>query len=328
MLRVLQEHDTSEGVRISINPKDYDTLRIWIRGRKSVPLSIFQKMKFGIKKALIIRNSDANPELEYNVFTRVFVAVRSFKEKKLHFKMFKDVPCNSLEYLLPDGKIKMSHFDKGFLTSSVFLGTVVIAAKTLAVASNFKLDLAWLGLGLAGLIGAKGWIGYKNKRNQYLVNISRTLYFKTVSNNRGVLTLLTDRAQDEEFKESLLAYVFLLSPLNRRGVPGISYTAQDPLYDTPASLQDRIEKWLKDKYKINNVQFDIDDALLKLDNLGLLIRHADGTLTTYPIDVALSTLPQSSSGWSTHGALRESQLEEFITKDQLDNTLEHHQGWQ
>ena len=42
------------------------------------------------------------------------------------------------------------------------------------------------------------------------------IYFKM---DCGVVTLLTDRAQDEEFKEALLAYAFLPSPPNRQGIP-------------------------------------------------------------------------------------------------------------
>lgn len=315
-MKLIQEHDTNEGVRVSINPKEYATLRIWTRGRTTVPMNMLQKIQSGMKRAF----KKVDNVSSYKVYTRVFVAVRSWKEKKLHFKVFKEVPCNQLEYLLPDGKIKMSRFDKGFLASSMFLGTTVIALKLLAVASNFKLDLAWLGLVLAGLIGARGWIGYKNKRNQYLVNLSKTLYFKTVSNNRGVLTLLTDRAQDEEFKEALLAYLFLLSPLNRRGVPGVSYTAGDPLYDTPGTLQVRIEDWLKEKFNIDNVQFDVEDALLKLDKIGLLIHHADGTLTTFPIDVAIDTLPKPSNRYTPL-----SDLEDTLTQQDV---LRYHQGWQ
>jgi hypothetical protein len=321
--RLIQEHDTSEGVRVSVNPQDYATLRIWTRGRKVVPSNFFQKMKFGLSKAM--RISSANDD-KNEVFTRVFVAVRSQNEKKLHFKVFKDVPCNQLEYLLPDGKIMMSRFDKGFLASSVFLGTTVIAAKMIAIASDYKLDLAWIGMGIAGLIGARGWIGYKNKRNKYLANLSRTLYFKTISNNRGVLTLLTDRGQDEEFKECLLAYAFLLSPVNRRGIPGVAYTADNPHFDTSASLQVRIEKWLQEKFNINDMQFDIDDALLKLDKIGLLVRHPDDTLSAIPMEVALDVLPQASSHW-LGGISHDSESIEDGGVTISNEAFVHHQGW-
>jgi hypothetical protein len=37
------------------------------------------------------------------------------------------------------------------------------------------------------------------------------LYFKNIANNRGLLTLLVDRAEDELFKKLALTYSFLLA---------------------------------------------------------------------------------------------------------------------
>ena len=321
---LLQTHDTMEGVRVSVDPKQYSTIRLWTRGLSTVKTGAIQRLKRHAKMAF---KRDKQPLSSFhNVYTRVFVAVRSKKSKKLHLKIFKDVPCNELEYLLPDGKIEMSRFDKGFLASSVFLGTVAVTTKLFALASNLKLDFALLGLGIAGLIGARGWVGYKNKRNKYLVNLSRTLYFKTVSNNRGVLTLLTDRAQDEEFKEALLAYLFLLSPPNRRGVPGLAYSVDSPEYDTPVTLQQRIEKWLLETFGFDKIQFDIDDALVKLDNIGLLIKHADHTLSAIPMEVALETLPHPAYQWQSLGALRNS--ESYEESGQVkDEDSKYYSGW-
>jgi hypothetical protein len=42
------------------------------------------------------------------------------------------------------------------------------------------------------------------------VDLSRMLYFKNIANNRSLLTLLVDRAEDETFKEALLTYTFIL----------------------------------------------------------------------------------------------------------------------
>ena len=45
----------------------------------------------------------------------------------------------------------------------------------------------------------------------YLTDVNRTLYYNNIANNRGLLALLVDRAEDELFKEALLAYTFLLT---------------------------------------------------------------------------------------------------------------------
>ena len=320
-LFLIKEHEAGEGVSVVVDPLDYSVLRMWTRGRSPRKYTLLQKLKQSATSLLSRASSPSNNDL----YTRVFVAVRSKKENKLHLKVFKDIPCDKLEYLLPDGKIMMSKFDKGFLASSAFLGTFAIGVKLYSLALDWKIDFGLLGLTIAALIGVKGWAGYKNKRNKYLLNVSRTLYYNTVSNNRGVLTLLTDRALDEEFKETLLAYVFLLSPANRRGVPGTAHTADKPEYDSASSLQSRVEKWLLETFKIDKLHFDVDDALLKLDNMGLLVRHADDTYSALPIDVALNILPTPTSRWESLGILRDSESPEDGKVREADSYTDH--GW-
>lgn len=321
-LFLIKEHEAGEGVSVVVNPLDYSILRMWTRGRTPRRLSLYQRLKKGTSNLL----SQSNDNLPQNddLYTRVFVAVRSKKESKLHLKVFKDIPCDKLEYLLPNGKILMSKFDKGFLAASAFLGTSALVVKLYSLALDWKVDFGLLGLTVAVLVGMKGWSGYKNKRNNYLLNLSRTLYYNTVSNNRGVLTLLTDRALDEEFKETLLAYVFLSSPANRRGVPGTAHTTDKPEYDTAESLQLRVDKWFLDTFKVDNFQFDVEDALFKLDKMGLLVRHADGTYSVLPIDVALDILPVAGSRWESLGALRDSESSE---DGKEDNSYTDHHGW-
>jgi hypothetical protein len=64
---------------------------------------------------------------------------------------------------------------------------------------------------VTGFVGIRALTVYKNRRNAYLADLNRLLYFKNVANNRGLLALLVDRAEDESFKEALLTYTFLLS---------------------------------------------------------------------------------------------------------------------
>lgn len=322
ILKLLQSHDVSEGVHVTVDPLKYTTLRIWTRGMTSARVGSIQKFKHQVKKVF---SRHKNVPSSFDKFTRVFVAVRSKNSTKLHLKIFKDVPCNELEYLIPDGKIEMSKFDKGFISASVFLGSVFISLKLFTLASNLNVDYGLIGLALAGLIGAKGWTGYKNKRNKYLVNLSRILYFKTVANNRGVLTLLTDRAEDEEFKEALLAYMFLMSPPNRRGVPGTSYTPQSPQYHTKELLQEQIENWLQKSFKLmRNVSFDVEDAILKLDQMGLLVRYADNTFAVVPIDVAIETLP--SDPMYSLSANDDTRYQ--YSDNTSDDDAKHYPGWQ
>ena len=289
---LLHDHDVY-GLRVSVDPSIYDTLTIWTRGNAKMTQSRFPRMRDLLQ--LYGRFPRVTTAKTKYIHARVFVAVRFKSEKKLHLKVFKDVFYDKMEHLLPDGKIKMSKYDKVFLTSSVVLGSSMIGLKSLPMLASYQLHWTWVGLGLAGLVGARAWAGYRNKRNKYLANLAATLYFKTVANNRGVLTLLADRAVDEEFKEAFLAYVFLLSPRNRRGVPGTSHTALPPRRDTPGQLQARVEQWLWQVYGLQGLQFDVEDALDKLGVLGLLQRHQDGTLSVISLQVTRVTLTDSQA---------------------------------
>ncbi len=298
LMSLLHDRDTN-GVIVSVNPSDYELLRIWTKGQDMKDRSLFLRMKDYIAGTLL---RSKRSEVFHMTYTRVFVAVRSKKDKKLLLKMFKDVPTNELEHLLPRGKIKMSTFDKRFIASSMVLGVAFPLVKIMPMLSDFKIEWVWGGVGLAAFMGGRAWLGYKNKRNQYLANLATTLYFKTIANNRGVLTLLSDRAQDEEFKEALLVYAFLLAPVREKN-------SNLPVYDTAESLKSRIETWLQKHFQLTErFSFDVEDALNKLDDLGLLVERKNGTLTVVDMQTALSILPApSETPWLTVGARRDSQ---------------------
>ncbi|KAL5467607.1 hypothetical protein EMCRGX_G031864 [Ephydatia muelleri] len=288
---LLKTHSTSEGVIVSVNPADYETLRIWVRGKAVLKPSGY----FGNKFHRYIWKSSPNPE---SVYTNVFVAVRSKQERKLYFKVFKEVPCEKLEYLLPDGMIQMSKRDKVLFSTGVTIGGSILAVKLFSLLADVPLHGAWVALGVTGVVGARLWVSYKNKRNQYLLNMSKLLYFKTLANNKGALALLSDRAQDEDFKEAILAYLFLVSPPNRRGIPGAAHTEAPPHIDTPGSLRARIEDWLVRRFGLTSVRFDVEDTLVELESLGLLSRQETGKISVQPIEAALDLLPTPVHHWS------------------------------
>lgn len=292
-------HDQDRGgIIISVDPEDYELLRIWTRGQELKKVSLYTRIKDYLASLKANGPRTYPRSLPTTYYTRVCVAVRSKGEKTLHLKVFKDIREGELEHLLPKGKIKMSPFDKGTLAFSVLLGVCMPFVRVIPVLND---NWVWGGLGLAAIIAGRAWISYKSKRNHYLASLATTLYFKTVANNRGVLTLLTDRAQDEEFKEALLAYSFLLCPSRSKDYPDLQ------IYDTSDSLKLRIESWLEKSFLLQDFSFDISDALNKLDELGLLVRRRNGTLTTLGVEEALAVLPAPTGHWSAVGVRRDTQ---------------------
>ena len=159
---------------------------------------------------------------------------------------------------------------------------------------NGEIDNASIITGLTGLVvlGAylfRQWGKFKNRRVLFNKELSENLYFRNLDNNEGVLTRLVDEAEEEECKESLLAY-FLL-------------------YRSPAGLRAHeldaaVEAWLRERFRVT-IDFEIGDALTKLEELGLVRREQERFVVTPPDDAlarlrarwdAILDIPPESSG--------------------------------
>lgn len=189
--------------QVSVDTTKYDILKFWALGKERIPVTLPWYKAMFMKKDEIPK-----PKLYYK---RVVVAIRLKRDQKLLLKSFKEIPVNALEMLVPEGKIRIDKLDKGVIAVSMTVAMAGVIAKIVTFLAALSVDAMLIATAVGGLIAARGWNVYKNKRNAYLVDLSRLLYFKNVANNRGLLALLVDRAEDESFKEALLVYAFLLA---------------------------------------------------------------------------------------------------------------------
>eukprot|EP00794_Sanderia_malayensis_P018900 gene18900-20802_t len=265
----LQEHPVFEGVLVSVDPKKYDVLRLWVLMEEVAPVefaSAAERMLY-YSKVLMKKAPKMVPR-----YKRVVLAVRTKKQNKLMLKSFKDIPTNSLEYLLPEGKIRMSKFDKSFMAVTVFIGLTTGLIKIILQLADYNVQWIYIGGIITGMLALRAWNAYKNKRNHYLMNLSKLLYFKTVANNRALLALIVDRAQDETFKSALLSYSFIRA--NRRHVSdaGDLPCVESVSGMTSDELKNSVETWMSSKYKLD-VVFDPQESLKQLEDIGLLRRN-------------------------------------------------------
>jgi hypothetical protein len=100
-----------------------------------------------------------------------------------------------------------------------------------------------------------------------MVVLAQNLYFHAMADNRGVMTLLADRAAEEDIKEEMLLYSVLAK--ERVNVADI------------AQVDEAIEQYLKDTFGID-VDFDVEDALGRLKQEGVVAERPDGTLEALP----------------------------------------------
>jgi len=184
-----------------------------------------------------------------------------FSEEYIFLKLFKNLPRSDLAMLFPNQEVKLKLFDKIRLGVTGGGGTILGLVKLGAALIN---PLAFIGA-LAGFIGvvSRQIMGMFNQRNKYMMTLSRNLYFHTLDNNFGVINSLIDMAEEEEAKEAILAYYFLYTQVDRN--------------HTEESLDEEIEKYLKDKYE-TDIDFEVSDGIRKLREEGILKEQEAGIL--------------------------------------------------
>ena len=265
-------------IRLGVDFNDFEEVLFYQRG-KSTKKETLVKF-FGLKKKPIT----------FTNYERVLIYIKFkgedyFKtkdQKTLYFtpgstiiKLFQDVPKADLEMLFPNSEVRMKTIDKLIIgipavVSGIVVITTKLGASILLIASviSFWLGLSKqqvtiepqhliaLGLGLAtlGLFLFKQINKFKNRKIKFMKALSDNLYFKNLDNNTGVFHHLIDAAEEEEFKEAILAYYFLL--VENKDL-------------TITELDETVERWFESEHNCR-INFEIEDALYKLERWGIV----------------------------------------------------------
>jgi len=187
---------------------------------------------------------------------------------QVYIKLFKNMPRSDVEMAFPNTRVRFRLFDKikfGVTAGSgVGVGVVSTAGKLALMSNPYTLVMALAGLGGIAVRQASNFI---NQRNRYMVVLARNLYFHSMADNRGVMTLLADRAAEEDIKEEMLLYTAIANErVNARELKAVDQ---------------KIEKYLAKTFGIQ-VNFDVEDALARLKQDGVVTELADGTLQALP----------------------------------------------
>lgn len=215
----------------------------------------------------------------------------------IFLKVFKNVPISSLETLFPDVTIGMTLVDKGLILLPLLGGVVSVINKVVPALLVLGTVVGALLLGqsidwgdlkdklfplmaaftVVGTIAFRVFTKYKITREKHQAKLMKTLYFHNLDNNAGVFNFLVHEAEEEECKEILLAYYFLLAERN-----------SDGLHFTMEELDGRIEEWMREKFAVE-IDFEVDDAVRKLKEQGIL-EEKDGRYSVPSIKKTLETL--------------------------------------
>lgn len=182
----------------------------------------------------------------------------------IYLKLFKRIPQIDLEMLFPNTKVSFKPLDKIRLGLTAGGGTAAgvfgAATKVMAAANPVTLAIA-----LAGLVGVifRQVMAFFNTRNQYMMVLAQNLFFHNLANNRGVLTLLVDRAEEEDIKEDLLLYAFFGDGARRLNALG----------PVKRAIEDFVERETGKR-----LDYDLFDTIERLRADGLLIEGGNGSI--------------------------------------------------
>lgn len=282
-------------VKILVDMDDFESIHFYSQGRRVEEID--RTKLFGLKTVTE----------KHEILGRVALMVR-FKPKEYFeskrsanmrftpgstlIKLFKDVPKEDLEILIPNARTSMTLLDTLLLIVPAVVGGVPLLISKVMPAlivvfivigaylgiqgslqeNHLKQAIAACSAGAAlGGFCLKQWMKYKNKVYQFQKELSDNLYFRNLVNNVGVFHSLIDSAEEEECKEAFLAYYFLS-------------TSDRPM--TGKELDRAVESWFEKTQGIK-LDFECDDALGKLERLNLLRRLDDGALEVCSMQSAL-----------------------------------------
>jgi hypothetical protein len=215
------------------------------------------------------------------------------------FKYFRHIARADLKALFPNVRVVRSLFDHLTLGVPAILGGVPILIKlastmtVLFLVAGFYLGLsgathdndmeqalaALTGLLALGAFLLRQWGNFHRQSLIHQKQLTDNVYYRNVNNNSGIFSYLIGEAEDQDWKEVLLAYYGLL-------------TEAGPI--TRDVLDSRIEEFLARAVGVA-ADFDVDHALVRLREFDLMI-ETNGGLVAVPLSDALARLDREWKG--------------------------------
>ena len=272
-------------ISLAVRFDEFESMLLYKLGKQTI--SDVRTSMFGLKKeeinipafASVIQIIQYHPEEWFKQNNRL----KHYPGREslgLHLRLFKNVPKLDLETIFPNASPEMRTLDKAKIIAPVVGGLFTLGLKfapLLYGGDSGTTSVSIIG-GICAMLATyilKSYMSYQKTREKYQSQVSKDLYFKGWANNAAVLNTIVDLSEEQEVKEALLAYTFLLVEPDKQ--------------HSHESLDIRIEEWLQETFGIA-VGFEIEDALRKLEAMKLLREHGDGSLSVAPIEESLKIL--------------------------------------
>nr|XP_011468221.1 PREDICTED: uncharacterized protein LOC101311603 [Fragaria vesca subsp. vesca] len=218
---------------------------------------------------LLLMNTIQEP-----TFERIIVVYRQattdedLPERGIHIKHFKNIPMADLEIVLPEKKNPgLTPMDWLSFIGSAVVGLVAIVTSI----ETTKLDL-WVAFAiLSTVIGyiATTYFSFQQNLAAYQSLITESMYEKQLDSGRGTLLNLCDDVIQQEVKEVIICF-YVLNEMGKSTLPDLDYKCEW-----------LIKEWYKDE-----INFDVDDAVKKLEKLEIVTKDSEGLYSTVGLERA------------------------------------------
>jgi hypothetical protein len=205
----------------------------------------------------------------------------------VYLKLFKDIPKLDIKMLLPGARVHLSFLDRSKIGFPLLSGLAAAAWSLLKdIGDAFAHILESTGwtttvwtLALGGIgYGYRSFYGYQQTKQRYRLNLTQSLYFQNLDNNAGVLYRLLSEAEEQESRQTILAYYFLWRHAGPDGW-------------TRPEAEQFAEQYLVRATHLQ-VAFAVSEALAKLEKLRLVERWGE-RFRVVPLPFALERLAET-----------------------------------
>ncbi len=298
------------GVRMRINFAALDHIEVY--GRGSV---IGQRTIHNWKKLFRAESMSVPLYQRVVVIFRTNAELRSpqFDSRHVYLRMFKNVPQQDVDMLLPSMGIQMTWLDHSrIMVPSLYAAGITLwrflrNVLLLTLFGVFK-TAAIVVLGLFAIgFGVKSMLTYRtHTKRRHMLNMTQSLYYQNLDNNTGVLLKLLEEGEQQEACEAILAYfatTFLLGvgPGEESNVCSDNCVGNATVGSTAsptiqlADIDQACEALLLDATQLN-VDFDIESTVRNLNHLGIMSAAGDDWQSV-PLPQALKKLDKTWDDW-------------------------------
>lgn len=257
----------------------FEHLLIYVRGQTQV-----------VRHARSLRTWFRKHQVVHPGYSRMVVALKFRPNPKLgpfvrsdvlYLRLFKDVPHVDMEMHLPEQgtRVVMRRIDKAQIASPLMVGVPTFLFKLLTAGLVSPLAMGMLMVAPISA-GVNSFFGFQRAKQKHLHHMIRSLYYLTLANNASVIHSIIDAAEEEEYKEALLAYFLLWR-----------HRHESPPWDA-ARLEAVIQEFLLAEVE-HPVAFQIGNAVNQLVRRGLVQADSQGRLHPAELATAIHRLDEA-----------------------------------